>query len=109
MASGQPWTDEECRTLESMLASGSTQPRIAAALERTIDSVAQKIKRLSVSYYVRCLMFEYSQEMGIAPQRPEIFVPVSGTFALTMLLIAAVGCLAAGTIVFSRREYLEET
>jgi len=90
------------------------RPAVVAILyafffETFFGNLPGQMKRLSISYYVRCLMFERSQEMGIQPQRPEIFVPVSSTFALVMLLTAGIACVVVGMIVFSRSEYIEDT
>lgn len=67
------------------------------------------IKRLSISFYVRCLMFDRVDELGIRPANPDSYLPVSGTFALCMLLGASVACVLIGMWLFSRQEFLEET
>ena len=35
-------------------------------------------KRLSISFYTRCLMFDRAHGYGIHPDRPHIFLPVTG-------------------------------
>jgi ABC-type transport system involved in multi-copper enzyme maturation permease subunit len=78
-------------------------------LETVLGNLPGHLKRLSISFYTRCLMFDNAHELGIHPERPTIYSPVSGTTALCVLAAATILCLAAGMIVFSRREYLDLT
>jgi ABC-type transport system involved in multi-copper enzyme maturation permease subunit len=36
------------------------------------------LKRLSISFYARCLMFDRAHAFGLHPDRPNIYLPVSG-------------------------------
>lgn len=74
-------------------------------LESIAGNLPRHFKRLSISYYMRCLMFDRAHAYGIRPENPEIYVPVSGPVALAMLCGATVGLLAVGFCVFSSREY----
>ena len=76
-------------------------------LETIAGNLPGHLKRLSISFYTRCLMFEQAQEVGIQPVIPGYYLPVSGTFAWWTLAGVTVGMLALGMIVFSRREYLD--
>ncbi len=76
-------------------------------LETIAGNLPGQLKRLSISFYTRCLMFEHSQAYGIGPERPWNYLPVSGTTALWALIAATIAFLALGMIVFSRSEYLD--
>jgi ABC-2 type transport system permease protein len=76
-------------------------------LETVAGNLPGHFKRLSVSFYMRCMMFENGSEFGIGPDRPSIYQPVSGTTALVILASATVIMLLAGMFVFSRSEYLD--
>jgi ABC-2 type transport system permease protein len=76
-------------------------------LETVAGNLPGHFKRLSVSFYMRCLMFEQGREYGIGPERPLMFQPVSGTTAWLVLAGATLVFLAVGIVVFSRSEYLD--
>jgi len=76
-------------------------------LETVMGNMPGHFKRLSISYYTRCLMFDRAHEYGIQPTRPEIFLPVNGTTAWLVLAGVTVACLIIGAIVFTRNEYLD--
>jgi ABC-2 type transport system permease protein len=77
----------------------------AMFLESIAGNLPRHFKRLSISYYMRCLMFESAHDYGIQPENPALYVPVSGATALIMLALVTFGLLAVGMVVFSRREY----
>jgi ABC-2 type transport system permease protein len=76
-------------------------------LETTLGNMPGYWKRLSISFYARCLMFDSAAGTGVVPLRPEIYLPVSGAAAWYTLVGLTLLLLAAGTIVFARREYLD--
>jgi hypothetical protein len=67
------------------------------------------MKRFSISFYTRCIMFDRAHELHVQPERPSQYLPVSGTTAWWMLAGVTALCLIVGMLVFSRREYLEVT
>jgi hypothetical protein len=77
-------------------------------LEIVLGNMPGYLKRVSVGFYARCMMFDAAGEYGVQPDNPMVFMPVSGSTALTVLLGAAVGLLALGTFLFSRMQYKEE-
>ncbi|MFO0964216.1 MAG: ABC transporter permease subunit [Gemmataceae bacterium] len=77
----------------------------AMFLESIAGNLPRHFKRLSISYYMRCLMFDRAHAYGIQPENPAIYVPVSGATALAMLWTVTFVFLAVGMVVFSRREY----
>lgn len=76
-------------------------------LETLMGNLPGHFKRLSLSFYTRCLMFDHAHDWGVRPERPAIFLPVSGPTALAILAGLTVLFLAVGTYVFSRAEYLD--
>ncbi len=76
-------------------------------LETVMGNMPGHFKRLSISFYTRCLMFDGAHEFGIHPDRPSIFLPVSGLTAWLVLAGITVACLVIGAIVFTRNEYLD--
>ena len=76
-------------------------------LETIAGNLPGHFKRLSISFYTRCLMFESASEYGIGPSNPDIYLPVSGPAALAALIAATLGLLIVGMVVFSRSEYLD--
>jgi ABC-2 type transport system permease protein len=76
-------------------------------LETIAGNLPGHFKRLSISFYTRCLMFDSASEYGIGPNNPDIYLPVSGPAALTALVTATAALLIAGMVVFSRSEYLD--
>jgi ABC-2 type transport system permease protein len=78
-------------------------------LETIAGNLPGHLKRLSISFYTRCLMFDRAHGFGIQPERPHIYLPVSGPVALAVLVSVTCGLLLVGMFVFSRKEYLDMT
>lgn len=76
-------------------------------LETLMGNMPGQFKRLSISFYTRCLMFDRAHDYGIHPERPHIFLPVDGTTAWLVLAGVTVACLIVGALVFTRNEYLD--
>jgi ABC-type transport system involved in multi-copper enzyme maturation permease subunit len=76
-------------------------------LETIMGNLPGHLKRLSVSFYVRCLMFARAHEFGMEPERPEFYLPVSGSTALAVLTGVLLSFLGLGLWRFSNREYLD--
>jgi ABC-type transport system involved in multi-copper enzyme maturation permease subunit len=74
-------------------------------LETIMGNMPGQFKRLSISFYTRCLM--YNPDLGVQPARPEIFLPVSGTTACLVLAAVTGISLIVGAILFTRNEYLD--
>jgi ABC-2 type transport system permease protein len=74
-------------------------------LETILGNMPGYMKRISIGYYVRCMMFERAQGYGIQPEKPSIYLPVDGATAAAVLMGATVGFLVLGMAVFSRSEY----
>ena len=63
------------------------------------------LKRVSISFYTRCLMFDAARDLGVEPEKPSIYLPVDSTTAWCVLLGLTVVLLGVGMVVFSRSEY----
>jgi hypothetical protein len=76
-------------------------------LETLMGNMPGQFKRLSISFYTRCLMFERAHQIGAYPEDPYWYLPVSGTTAWLTLAGLTASCLIIGAIVFARNEYLD--
>jgi hypothetical protein len=76
-------------------------------LEIVLGNMPGYLKRVSIGFYTRCMMFESAQGYGLQPENPTVYLPVAGTTALAVLMAATVVLLALGTLVFARSQYQE--
>jgi ABC-2 type transport system permease protein len=88
------------------------RPAVAAIvysffLEVLLGNMPGYMKRISIGFYTRCMMFDAASAFGIQPERPDIFLPVEGATALAVLLGLTVVCLGIGMVIFSRSQYQE--
>ena len=65
------------------------------------------LKRVSVGFYSRCLMYDTLGELGVEADRAGVFLPVSGTTALGVLIGSTAALLCLGMLLFSRTQYHE--
>lgn len=78
-------------------------------LETILGNMPGYMKRVSISFYTRCMMFEKAQELGVQAEKPSVYLPVDGTTAWCVLAGLTAGLLVAGMIVFARSEYQDLT
>ncbi|MFO1092639.1 MAG: ABC transporter permease subunit [Planctomycetaceae bacterium] len=77
-------------------------------LEVLFGNMPGIIKRVSVAFYVRSMVYEAGAELEVGPASKvarEMFLAVSADTARIVLLSATAGLLAAGLLAFTRREY----
>lgn len=74
-------------------------------LETLLGNMPGYMKRVSLGFYTRCMMFEEARAYGLQPEKPSVYLPVSGPAAAATLLTVTVVCLTVGMVVFSRSEY----
>jgi hypothetical protein len=78
-------------------------------LETLVGGMPGYMKRLSIGFYTRCLMFEAAHGYGLEPEKPSIYLPVDAVTAWVVLLGMTAVLLLAGMIIFSRRQYQDLT
>jgi ABC-type transport system involved in multi-copper enzyme maturation permease subunit len=77
-------------------------------LEVLFGNMPGIIKRVSIAFYVRCMVYDAGAEFDLGPMSPggrEMFLPVTGDMAAIALALAVVALLGVGAAIFSRREY----
>ena len=127
LAAGRPglkalalfWPAVLCATLAfaalfHLIGSYFRRPAIVALvyaffLETIFGNMPGYLKRLSISFYTRCMMFEEAQAYNVQPEKPSVYLPVDGATAQTMLIGLTVVFLGIGMLVFSRSEYQDLT
>ncbi|MFN4258643.1 MAG: ABC transporter permease [Gemmataceae bacterium] len=78
-------------------------------LETVVGNMPGTMKRISITFYARCLMYDAAGSYQIQPEQPAIFMPVDPATAWAVLAGLTLLLLAAGMVVFSRKEYADET
>jgi ABC-type transport system involved in multi-copper enzyme maturation permease subunit len=79
-------------------------------LETFVGGMPGHMKRISISFYNRCLMLDAAEAFQLPPPaRPSVYLPVGGTTAWMMLLSVTVVLLVLGMCVFARTEYHDLT
>jgi ABC-type transport system involved in multi-copper enzyme maturation permease subunit len=78
-------------------------------LETILGNMPVLMKRVSIGFYVRCMMFEKTQSVGVSPPKTSEYLPVDAATACWVLLGITAGCLALGMVVFARTEYQDLT
>jgi hypothetical protein len=75
-------------------------------LETLLGNMPGYLKRASIGFYTRCMMFDAAQDIGVEPEKPSVYLAVNGTTACWVLLGASVVLLLTGMLLFSRSEYV---
>jgi ABC-type transport system involved in multi-copper enzyme maturation permease subunit len=75
-------------------------------LETILGNMPGYLKRVSISFYTRCMMYDVAQAYGVQPEKPSVYLPVDGTTAWLVLLGVTGALLLIGMVYFSRREYV---
>lgn len=78
-------------------------------LETILGDMPGLMKRISITFYTRCLMFDAASDFGLTAEKPAVYQPVDGITAWFVLVVATVALLGLGMWKFSRTEYSEET
>jgi hypothetical protein len=77
-------------------------------LEVLFGNMPGIIKRVSVAFYVRCMIYDAGSELQLGPAgriAREMFLPVPGSNATIALVTSIAALLIVGLSTFSRREY----
>ena len=78
-------------------------------LETILGSMPGYLKRISISFYTRCLMFDLAEGYDVYTEKPSIYLPVDGATAWWVLGTITACLLALGMWIFSRTEYQDLT
>jgi ABC-type transport system involved in multi-copper enzyme maturation permease subunit len=76
-------------------------------IETVVGNLPRDMKRFSLSFYMRCMMYDEAGGMGVGPDNPLIYQAVSGLTAWLVLFGVTVVLLAAGAWIFTRKEYVD--
>ncbi|MFL5340488.1 MAG: ABC transporter permease [Gemmataceae bacterium] len=76
--------------------------------ETLVGDLPGDLKRMSLSFYIRSLMFDSISGLGASSDQFTVYNPVGGWTAWGVLAGAAVTFTLIGMIVFSRTEYRED-
>jgi ABC-type transport system involved in multi-copper enzyme maturation permease subunit len=66
------------------------------------------LKRLSINYYTRCLLYSAAKGEDVPVESSSLFVPVSPTTAWIVLLAATVGLTVLGMWLFAKMEHRDD-
>jgi ABC-type transport system involved in multi-copper enzyme maturation permease subunit len=80
----------------------------ALFLENFVGSMPGIVKRVAVSFYTECLIFDSAAIFGLGPaghHDEAMYLPISAATAMPALWLIALATLLAGIIFFSRHEY----
>jgi ABC-2 type transport system permease protein len=107
------WGTLAFAALFHMMAAIFRRPAIVALLysfffEALVSDLPGDLKRVSLSFYVRSLMFDATKSLDIIPDSLNVYAPVDGDTALAVLVSATVVLTLIGMWVFSRQEYRED-
>jgi ABC-2 type transport system permease protein len=75
-------------------------------LETLLGNMPGYLKRGSISFYTRCMMFDAAKNYGVEPEKPSVYLAVDGSTACVVLMGATVVFLLVGMFLFARSEYL---
>jgi hypothetical protein len=76
--------------------------------ELLVGTLPGDLKRMSIGYYVRSLMYDATQHLDVAPDQLNVYAPVSGDTSITVLAAVTIVLTIIGMIAFSRTEYRED-
>ena len=76
-------------------------------LEVLLGNLPGIVKRVSIAYYVRCVIYSLGEKLKIGPLNEDMWVGISGPAATTALVSLVVGLTLVGVVSFSRREYAD--
>ncbi len=76
--------------------------------EMLVGELPGDLKRMSLSYYIRSLMFDATSSMEISSDQLTVYNPLSGWTATAVLAGAVAAFTLIGMIVFSLTEYRED-
>jgi len=76
--------------------------------ETLVADLPGDLKRCSMSFYIRSMMFDGTNELGLAADQLSVYNPVSGWTALAVLIGATLLFTLIGMFAFARRQHSED-
>lgn len=76
--------------------------------EVLVGDLPGDLKRLSLSFYIRSIMFHATDALGLSPDQLSVYAPVDSWIAWAILIGVTAVLLGIGAVVFSRTEYGED-
>jgi len=76
--------------------------------ELLVGSLPGDLKRMSIGYYVRSMMYDSISDMQVAPDQLNLYAPVSTDTSVAVLAGATLLFTIIGMTFFSRTEYRED-
>jgi ABC-type transport system involved in multi-copper enzyme maturation permease subunit len=80
----------------------------ALFLETFLGNVPGIAKRVAISFYTQCMVFDIGEDLAVGPaggRNPALFLPISGDAAQLVLWTLAATLFIAGLWAFCRQEY----
>ena len=75
-------------------------------MELLLGNMPGIVKRIAVSFYYTCMIYDEGQDLSIKlPMGTDLFLPIDGPAAASILTIVSLGLILLGTVVFTRREF----
>jgi ABC-type transport system involved in multi-copper enzyme maturation permease subunit len=107
------WGTLAFAALFHLLAALFRRPAVVALIysfffETVVSDLPGDLKRLSISYYIRSLMFDSLSGLDMAPDQVTVYAPVSGWTAWAVLVGVTIVLIMIGMLVFSRMQYQED-
>jgi ABC-type transport system involved in multi-copper enzyme maturation permease subunit len=75
-------------------------------LEIILGNMPGYLKRVSIGFYTRCMMYDAASNYGVQPESPSVYLPVEGFTAMLVLLCLTAALLCVGMYLFQRKEYV---
>jgi ABC-2 type transport system permease protein len=76
----------------------------AFLIEALLGNMPGTIKRMAVSFYTNCMIFEAADLHGVSPRLPQ-YESISASSAMLVLDLIVIALLIAGALWFQRKEY----
>ena len=107
------WGTIAFAALFHLIAAAFRRPAIVGLIysfffETLVGDLPGDLKRMSLSFYIRSLMFEAVEPLDLQPDQLTVYNPVGGWTAWGVLAGATIAFLVIGMIVFARSEYRED-
>lgn len=78
-------------------------------VESMLGNMPGTIKRIAISYYTQCMIFDAGSDLGLKASSREQFLPISGEAAWQVLSVSTFLLLLLGCWIFHRKEYRDLT